>query len=187
MATGSSSAAPDSPPTPVSARRLPAPSFESLRDREFRLYCLGTALVFFDQGMANVALAWLMLELTESAAWVSIAVAVRGLPTVLLTVPAGILADRSDRRRLLILSQSVAALGAVAFAALVWRGLARSGDARAGARLCPAARFEHRRRHPHPPGRDPDARSAGPAAQRRRHGRDGAHELAASGRRWPVC
>ncbi len=68
MATGSSSAAPDSPPTPVSARRLPAPSFESLRDREFRLYWLGTALVFFDQGMANVALAWLMLELTESAA-----------------------------------------------------------------------------------------------------------------------
>lgn len=125
MTTGERSAEPDSPPPPVSGRRrprLPIPSFTSLRHPEFRLYWVSTALVFFEQGMANVALVWLMTEATDSTLWVSVTVALRGLPMFLLTMPAGVIADRWDRRRLLILTQSLAALGALVFAVLVWLG-----------------------------------------------------------------
>ena len=60
-----------------------------------------------------------MLELTDSAGWVSVAVAMRGLPMFFLTIPAGMIADRWDRRRLLILTQSVGAISATVFALLV--------------------------------------------------------------------
>ena len=93
-----------------------------MRYREFRLYWFSTALVFFEQGMANIALAWLMVELTNSPDWVAGAVAMRGLPMLFLTVPAGVIADRWDRRMMLIITQSLAALAALAFAALVWSG-----------------------------------------------------------------
>jgi len=87
--------------------------------RDFRFYWVSTATLFIDQGMANVALGWLMLDLTDSPAWVAIAVAVRGLPLFFLTMPAGLLADRWDRRRLLVITQLVAAASAIAFALLV--------------------------------------------------------------------
>ena len=75
--------------------------------------------MFVDQGMANVALGLLMLELTGSAGWVAVAVAARGLPLFFLTMPAGLLADRWDRRQLLVITQVVAAVSAVTFALLV--------------------------------------------------------------------
>ena len=95
------------------------PSFESTRYREFRFYWVSAVLVFFDHGMANVALGWFVLELTDSAWWVSVAVATRGLPMFFLTIPAGVIADRWDRRKLLILTQSTGAVSALIFAALV--------------------------------------------------------------------
>jgi MFS family permease len=77
------------------------PSFESMRHREFRLYWVSTALVFFEQGMTNIALIWLVLELTDSVAWVSAVFAARGIPIFLLTVSSGVIADRWDRRKIL--------------------------------------------------------------------------------------
>lgn len=123
MTASETVAPPESPPPPGGRRRgLPMPSFTSMRHREFQLYWVSTALVFFEQGMANVALGWFVLELTDSAAWVSAVVAARGIPMFLLTVPAGVIADRWDRRMMLIITQSLAALGALVFAALVWSG-----------------------------------------------------------------
>ena len=95
-----------------------------MRHRDFRYYWVSTAAVFVDQGMANVALGLLMLELTGSASWVAIAVAARGLPLFLLTMPAGLLADRWDRRRLLMITQLFAAASAITFAVLVAADLA---------------------------------------------------------------
>ncbi len=107
------------PPDEAPRRRLPLPSFTAMRYRDFRYYGISTATLFVDQGMANVALGWLMLELTDSAAWVATAVAVRGLPLFLLTMPAGVLADRWDRRMLLVVTQVIAAASAIVFAILV--------------------------------------------------------------------
>ncbi len=105
-------------------RRIPVPSFTAMGYRDFRFYWVSTATLFVDQGMANVALAWLMLELTDSVAWVALAVAVRGLPLFFLTIPAGVLADRMDRRLLLMVTQVIAATSAIVFAILVATDLA---------------------------------------------------------------
>jgi len=120
------SASPEAPQPPTDGRRgrLPLPSFPSMSYRDFRYYWVSTTAVFIDQGMANVALGWLMLELTDSATWVAVAVAVRGLPLFFLTMPAGVLADRWDRRKLLLITQVIAAVSAVAFAVLVAADLA---------------------------------------------------------------
>lgn len=55
--------------------------------------------------MTLVALNWAVLEFTGSALYLGLINACRMVPAFLLSVPAGVLADRSDRRKLLILLQ----------------------------------------------------------------------------------
>lgn len=71
-----------------------------------------------------VVLGWLTLELTDSPLLVGVAMGARGLPLFFVGVPAGALADRFPRRRLLLLTSggqvlTNAALGALALAGLV--------------------------------------------------------------------
>lgn len=56
--------------------------------------------------MTLVALNWAVLEFTGSALYLGLINACRMVPALLLSVPAGVLADRSDRRKLLILLQA---------------------------------------------------------------------------------
>ncbi len=62
---------------------------------------------------------WLVLSLTNSPFWVGVAAGIRGASQTLFSIPGGALADRFDRRRVLLASQSVAALGALVVALLV--------------------------------------------------------------------
>jgi hypothetical protein len=71
-----------------------------------------------------VVLGWLALELTDSPLLVGVAMGMRGLPLFFVGVPAGALADRVPRRRLLILTGlgqalMTAMLGALALAGRV--------------------------------------------------------------------
>lgn len=56
--------------------------------------------------MAWVALNWTVFEFTGSALYLGLINACRLVPAFLLSVPAGVLADRSDRRKLLIALQA---------------------------------------------------------------------------------
>jgi len=71
----------------------------------------------------QTAQGWLVLELTDSAGLLGLAGAVAGLPTLFLVVVAGVLADRLDRRRLLMLTNSVGGLCALALALLTTFGV----------------------------------------------------------------
>jgi len=62
---------------------------------------------------------WLVLVLTNSPLWVGVAVAIRGLSQTICGIPAGVAADRLDRRTVLIITQAAAAAGAVVIAGLV--------------------------------------------------------------------
>jgi len=66
-----------------------------------------------------VAIGWLILELTNSPAYLGLVGFARGLPMLFLALPAGVLADRVDRRKLLMFFQAAGALVAVVLAALV--------------------------------------------------------------------
>jgi MFS family permease len=90
-----------------------------MRIRDYRLWWVSSACVLLNQFMTQITLAWLMLEMTDSARWVSYAVFAFGLPAFFLTIPAGVVADRWDRRKQLILTQSIALANAITLSVVV--------------------------------------------------------------------
>ncbi len=68
--------------------------------------------------MQSTAQGWLVLDLTNSAGLLGLAGSVAGLPTLFLAIFAGVLVDRVDRRRLLVLTNLAGALCAALLAVL---------------------------------------------------------------------
>lgn len=76
-----------------------------------------------------IAQAWLVVELTHSqssaAVWLGVVTMLQYIPMLAFSTIGGVVADRVPRRKLLILTQGVAALQALALATLVWSGSTR--------------------------------------------------------------
>jgi MFS family permease len=72
--------------------------------------------------MQSTAQGWLVLELTGSALRLGIVTAVGSLPTLLFTLWAGELADRHDKRRIIVIAQCVALVSALTLAVLTHAG-----------------------------------------------------------------
>lgn len=98
--------------------------FESLSNRNFRLFFVGQSVSFTGTWMQAVAQAWLVLQLTGSGTAVGGVFAVQFLPMMLLAPYAGVVADRVDKRRLLQVVQAVAAAAALSMGVLTALGLA---------------------------------------------------------------
>ncbi len=99
-------------------------TFRALRHRNFRLLWLGQTGHSASLWMDQVARAVLILELTDSALVLSLVIATRLVPILLFGLIAGAVADRSDRKRILMSTQFVSMgchlfLGVVAVAGLV--------------------------------------------------------------------
>lgn len=77
------------------------------RYRDFRYLLVGTLATQAGQWILTVAMAWLMLELTNSATWVGMIGFASGLPMLVLSIPAGVLIDRRDRRLILLWCQAL--------------------------------------------------------------------------------
>jgi Transmembrane secretion effector len=92
------------------------------RNRDFLLYQGGGLLSTFGSGISGIAYPLLTLTLTHSAAKTGYVGAVEFLPLVLLSVPAGIAADRFDRRLLMIAADIVGAVALGLLAAAVLTG-----------------------------------------------------------------
>jgi MFS family permease len=90
------------------------------RNRDFILFQSGAFLSTFGSGISGIAYPLLTLSLTHSAAKTGYVGAAEFLPLVLLSAPAGVAADRFDRRLLMIVSDAVGAtaLGLLAVAVL---------------------------------------------------------------------
>jgi MFS family permease len=91
--------------------------------RPFHLILLSLAVSSCGDWLYNVALLALVFERTGSATWVALTTAARVLPVVVLGPIGGVLADRYDRRRLMIASDLSRALLMVALAAVAAAGL----------------------------------------------------------------
>jgi MFS family permease len=94
-------------------RRYLNSTFESLHDRNFRLFLSGHAVSQVGNWMQKVAQAWLVLELTGSGTLLGVTAALQQLPTLLLTPWGGLIADRLDKRRILIVTQAASAVPAL--------------------------------------------------------------------------
>src|SRR5207247_8538567 len=93
-----------------------------IRVENFR--CLGASVLLNSVGMMGevVALGWLALELTSSPLLVGVAMSMRALPLFFVGVPAGALADRVPRHRLLMATGAGQALTSVTLGVLVLLG-----------------------------------------------------------------
>src|SRR6266850_1679066 len=102
-----------------------ASRFRSLRHRNFRLYWVGQLVSLIGTWMQSVAQGWLMHRLTDSAFMLGLLGFMQFLPVLLLSLWAGVIADRMDKRRLLYLTQGAALLQAAVLAAVVLAGVVR--------------------------------------------------------------
>src|SRR5438552_14764524 len=108
------------------ARREPAPSDPTgpagrasvLAHRDFRLFFIGNIVSSSGTWLQNVAQGVLVLQLTGRSAMVGVVQAATFVPVLLLALHGGRLADRFDRRRLLIWTQALA-FGATAVLAVL--------------------------------------------------------------------
>jgi hypothetical protein len=92
---------------------------------------LGLCVFFHSIGMVGeqVVLGWYILEITDSAFMVGVALGVRNLPLLFAGIPAGVLTDRGDRVKLLRISGVTMAAGAALLGALVAARLGGVGPA----------------------------------------------------------
>src|SRR4051794_24363657 len=75
-------------------------TFESLKVRNFRLFFTGQFISQAGTWLTTVALTLLVLHRTNSGTAVGVLVACQFLPVLLLGAWGGVIADRSDKRRL---------------------------------------------------------------------------------------
>ena len=100
-------------------------NFRALRHRNFRLYWAGQLVSLIGTWMQSVAQGWLMHRLTSSAFMLGLLGFMQFLPVVPLALYAGVVADNMDKRKLLLITQSLLLVQAIVFAALVSSGVVR--------------------------------------------------------------
>lgn len=96
--------------------------FSSLRIRNYRLFAMGQVVSNTGTWMQRIAQDWLVLSLTGSATAVGVTTALQFLPMLLFGLYGGVLADRCNKRRLLLATQASMALTGLVLAALTLSG-----------------------------------------------------------------
>jgi MFS family permease len=96
-----------------------SPTFSALRHPNYRLFWTGQTLSVLGQTMEFVALGWLVYDLTGSAFSLGLTGLAQTAPRIALVMVGGVVADRVDRRWLLILAQAATAALYSALATLV--------------------------------------------------------------------
>jgi MFS family permease len=97
-------------------------TFRALRHRNYRLFYTGQAISLTGTWMQTVAQAWLVIELTDSKAAVGIVTTLQFLPITLFVLPAGVLADRVNKRDLIMATRALAMVQSLLLALLVATG-----------------------------------------------------------------
>src|SRR5919197_6104025 len=101
--------------------RLPS-ALRALRHRNFQLFFGGQLISLTGTWMQSVAQSWLIYRLTGSAVLLGLVGFSGQIPVFLLAPVGGTVADRYNRHRILIATQTAAMLSAFALAALTLTG-----------------------------------------------------------------
>lgn len=96
----------------------------ALRSRDFRIYFAGQIVSVAGTWMQQIAMSWLAYRLTDSALVLGLLGFAGQIPILLFGPFGGVLSDRWDRRRLMMLTQTLAMLQALLLAWLAWHDLA---------------------------------------------------------------
>jgi MFS family permease len=99
--------------------------FSSLKVPNYRLYFYGQSVSLIGTWMQMTAQSWLVLTLTHSATDLGLAVALQTLPILLLAPYGGVVADRVDKRRLMVVLQTLMGIQALVLGLLTVLGTVR--------------------------------------------------------------
>jgi MFS family permease len=94
-------------------------TFRALKHRNYRLFFTGQGLSLIGTWLQQVAMGWLVYRLTGSAWLLGVVAFCANVGILLFSNVAGVLADRIDRRRALLVTQSLMLLQAVVLAVIV--------------------------------------------------------------------
>ncbi len=98
--------------------------WHALRHRQFRALWLSGGVYFIGNAMQAMAAAWMMVELTGSSFLAALVQTAVFLPMFLLSLPAGVWADLTDRRRLILVALAVQAATGTLLTVLLLAGVA---------------------------------------------------------------
>ena len=93
---------------------------EAFADRNFRIYSVGSILSWLSFFVQAVAISWTTWELTHSTAWLAIVAVLDIAPNVIFAPLGGVLADRFDRFRMVLIAYGAAWLHVVALTILAY-------------------------------------------------------------------
>ena len=105
---------------------MPSPAgrlTRALQHRNFRLFFGGQSISLIGTWITRVATSWLVYRLTGSALLLGIAGFAGQIPTLIITPFAGVLVDRHDRRRILLMTQAGSLLQSAILAILTFTGV----------------------------------------------------------------
>ena len=108
---------------PVELKRRPHDPYAAFRFGGFTLFTAGNLLSITGRLMLAVAVEWEIYARTHSATALGLVALVIAVPVVALSLPAGHLADRISRKRIILVSQIFSALMSVALAIVSWKHL----------------------------------------------------------------
>lgn len=95
--------------------------YHALRHPGYRRYLIGAFCANLGRQMATVAVAWQIYQWTHSATALGLVGAINVLPLLALSLPAGVLADRADRRKVIALTTGVISFFSLVLAFVAWR------------------------------------------------------------------
>ena len=98
-------------------------AFRALGHRNYRLFFIGQGLSLIGTWMQNLALSWLVYRLTNSVFLLGVVGFSSQIMIMLFSPLAGVIADRFNRQRVIILTQTLALLQAVVLTILVYANL----------------------------------------------------------------
>src|SRR6476619_1427889 len=111
-------------PTPPSPDLVPRFGvFRALRHRNYRLFFGGQTISLIGSWITRVAPSWLVYRLTGSVLLLGVVGFFSQLPTLILAPFAGVLVDRWDRHRILVVTQVLSMLQSFALAGLSFAGI----------------------------------------------------------------
>src|SRR6202165_6087710 len=99
-------------------------TYAAFRFRGFSFFTSGNLLSIMGRQMLAVAVEWEMYARTHSATALGLVGLVIAVPVVVLSLPAGHLADRFSRKKIILVSQIFSALTSIALALVSWQHLA---------------------------------------------------------------
>src|SRR6266550_428289 len=117
---------PQRPAVPLPIQREPRAHdpYAAFRFADFSLFTAGNLLSITGRLMLAVAVEWEVYARTHSATALGLVGLVIAVPVVTLSLPAGHLADRFSRKRIILVSQIFSVLTSLALALVSWQHLA---------------------------------------------------------------